>query len=77
MFMQMLEKLAMTVGTAMGGPVVPALVGIGHDVLKLIDSAKEVVHEDNIPKLEALREELEPKVLAHAQSTEDRLRGTK
>lgn len=74
-FMQTLTKLATTVGGAMSGGTVPALFEIGKSVLELIDNAKDVVNETDIPKLEALRDELEPKVMAHADKTEATLRG--
>lgn len=74
-FMNTLTKLAGTVTGAMSGGAIPAVVAIGGDLLKLLDDAKEVVNESDVPKLEALREELEPKVMAHADATEARLRG--
>lgn len=74
-FLSTLSKLATTVGAAMTGPVVPAVLEIGKDLLKLMDDAKDVVSSTDVPKLEALREELEPKVLAHADATEAKLRG--
>lgn len=75
-FLDIVEKLAATVGTALGGPVVPAVIAIGQDVLKLIDEAKTVVNETDVAKLNAIRDELEPKVLAHADATENELRGS-
>ena len=74
-FMDTLLQLSKTVGTVLGGPVVPAVLEIGKDVLKLIDEAKDVVEEKDQAKLIAMRDELEPLVLAHADSTEDKLRG--
>lgn len=74
-FMDTFTKLVETVGTALAGPVVPAVIEIGKDVIKLIDEAKTVVATDDVVVLTALRDELEPKVLAHADSTEDKLRG--
>lgn len=74
-FMNTLTKLATTVGGAMSGGTIPALFEIGKSVLDLIDNAKDVVGEDDVIKLEALREELEPKVMAHADKTEETLRG--
>lgn len=74
-FMSTLSKLATTVGGALGGPIVPAVLEIGKDLLKLMDDAKEVVSSTDVPKLEAMREELEPKVMAHADATENKLRG--
>lgn len=74
-FMQTLSKLATTVSGAMSGGAIPAIIGIAQDVVKLIDDAKDVVNEDDVPKLEAMREELETKVLAHADKTEQTLRG--
>jgi len=74
-FIDTLGKLAETVGTALGGPAVPAVIAIGKDVLELIDKSKDVVAETDVTKLEAMREELEPKVMAHADATEAALRG--
>lgn len=74
-FVDMVKQLAESVGEALAGPVVPAVVEIGKDVLKLIDEAKEVVNNKNAEELEVIRSELEPKVLAHADSTEAKLRG--
>lgn len=74
-FMDTLGKLAGTVSGALSGGAIPAVIAIGKDVLELIDNAKDVVAEDDVEKLEALREELEPKVMAHADSTEKTLRG--
>lgn len=75
-FVGMLSKLAGTVGTMLGGPLVPAAIEIGKDLLGLIDKAKAVVDEDDVVKLDAIRDELEPKVMAHADRTEASLRGT-
>lgn len=74
-FVGMVSKLAGTVGTMLGGPIVPAAIEIGKDLLGLIDKAKAVVSEDDAVKLDAIRDELEPKVMAHADSTEATLRG--
>lgn len=75
-FLATLTKLAQTVGTALGGPIVPAVIEIGKDVLELIDKAKDVVESKDVPALTALRDDLEPKVMAHADSTEHTLRGS-
>lgn len=74
-FLAAIEKLAGTVGTALGGPLVPAVLEIGKDVLNLIDKAKTVVSIDDADKLQTLRDDLEPKVMAHATATEKSLRG--
>lgn len=74
-FVDTIAKLAQTVGAALGGPVVPAVIAIGQDVLKLITKAKEVVNNENAVELDAIRDELEPKVMAHADATEAKLRG--
>ena len=68
-------KLAETISGALTGPAVPAVVEIGKDVIALIDNAKEVVSTNDAAKLQALRDDLEPKVLAHADATEKELRG--
>lgn len=75
-FVATLSKLAGTVGTMLGGPIVPAVVEIGKDLLGLIDKAKAVVSEEDAVKLDAIRDELEPKVMAHADRTEATLRGS-
>ena len=74
-FLTSLTKLATTVGGAMTGGAVPAIFEIGKDVLNLIDEAKTVVHTNDAPALQAIRDELEPKVLAHADKTATDLRG--
>jgi hypothetical protein len=74
-FVDTIKKLAETVGTALGGPIVPAVIEIGQDLLELIDNAKEVVGNKNAKELEVIRSELEPKVMAHADKTEANLRG--
>lgn len=55
-------------------PVAP-VVAIGQEVLKLIDKAQEVLGEDDAARLSALRDELEPLVMAHADETAAKLRG--
>lgn len=75
-FMEKLAQLAETVGGYLAGPIVPAAIEIGKDVLELIEKAKDVVDEDSVEELEALRADLEPKVMAHADATEAKLRGT-
>ncbi len=74
-FLDSVEKLATVVGGVLGGPLVPAALEIGKSVLQLIEDAKDVVHEDDVDKLNAIRNELEPKVMAHADKTENMLRG--
>lgn len=75
-FMDTLSKLAQTVSGALSGPIIPAVVAIGKDVVELIDKAKDIVEEDDVEVLENLRAELEPKVMAHADATEASLRGS-
>ena len=75
-FMSTLSKLAATVGDALSGNALPTVIAIGKDVLDLVDKAKEVVETKDLPKLEAIRDELEPKVMAHADATEKALRGS-
>lgn len=75
-FTNTLEKLVTAVSGALSGGAIPALIGIGGDVLDLIDKAKEVVKSDDVPQLNALRDQLEPLVMAHADKTEKTLRGT-
>ena len=75
-FIDTLSKLASTVSGAMSGGTIPAVISIAKDVIELVDKAKDVVAETDVPKLEALREELEASVLAHSKRTEDTLRGT-
>lgn len=76
-FLDTITKLVETVGGALTGPVVPAVVEIGKDVLNLIDNAKEVVSDTDAAHLQSLRDELEPKVMAHADATENALRTPK
>lgn len=75
-FLETIRKLAETVDKALDSPAVPAIIEIGRDVVNLIDSAKDVVAEDNVEVLTAIRDELEPKVMAHADRTEHTLRGS-
>lgn len=74
-FLDTLSKLAQTVGGALSGPIIPAVIEIGKEVVELIDKARDIVDEDDIPALEAMRDELEPRVMAHADATESKLRG--
>lgn len=74
-FVEELEKLVATVSGYLTGPIVPAAIEIGKDVLNLIDKAKDVVDSSDVATLEQLRTDLEPKVMAHADSTEKTLRG--
>lgn len=68
---------------ALGQTVLPFLkdtpagpiLAIGEKVLELIDKAQEVLTEDDAAKLSALRDELEPLVMAHADATAAKLRG--
>lgn len=74
-FVDTLLTLSKTVSAALTGPVVPAVIGIAQDVVQLIDKAKDVVDSDDVPALEAMLADLEPKVMAHADATEATLRG--
>ncbi len=74
-FLTTLTEVAGKVSAMLTGPVVPAAIAIGESVIKLIKDSKEVVASDDIPALDALLEDLEPKVLAHADTTEAKLRG--
>ena len=59
------EKLTPLLSGTPAGAVVLA----GKSVLDLIDTVQEVAAEDDVAKLKARREELEPKVLAHLDRT--------
>jgi len=74
-FVDTLADVAEKVGDALNGPIIPAIVEIGKSVVDLIDNAREVVDEPDVAKLQAMRDELEPKVMAHADQTEKTLRG--
>jgi hypothetical protein len=74
-FVTTVENLALKVGEALSGDTLPAVVEIGKSLLDLIDEAKQVVATDDVAVLQATRDELEPKVLDHADSTEKELRG--
>jgi hypothetical protein len=60
----------------MDSPIVPAAFSIGKDVLELIDNVSEIADTDEVDELNAIRDELEPKVLAHVDATEKALRGS-
>jgi hypothetical protein len=74
-FLDTLGKLAEKASVLLAGPIVPAAVEIGKGVLELIQSSKEVVAETDVPKLEAMYDTLYPQVMAHADATENKLRG--
>jgi hypothetical protein len=74
-FTDILGKVVTTVSGALGGGAVPAVISIGKDLLDLVDKARNVVASDDLPALDAMREELEPAVMAHADATEKVLRG--
>lgn len=57
------------------GPVVPAVLQIGQGVLDLIDDVKVTVNSTDADALQKMRDELERLVLAHADVTEEALRG--
>lgn len=74
-WMDTIANLAKNVGVALGGPVVPAVVAIGQDVIKLINESQHIVNATDAFELQKIRDELEPKVMAHADTTEQTLRG--
>lgn len=74
-FVTTLVKMGETVSKMMDNPAIPAIVEIGKDMLNVISAASQVVHTDDLPALEQLRDDLEPKVMAHADRTEKTLRG--
>jgi hypothetical protein len=74
-FVDTLGKLVGAVSGAMSDGTVPALIGIGQDLIKLVQQSKEVVASEDIPALEKMLDELTPVVLAHAEQTEKTLRG--
>jgi hypothetical protein len=77
-FMDTVTKLVSTVATALEGPVIPAVVSIAHDVVDLLQEAQDVVKsDDDAVELQSMLEELEPKVMAHADRTTAALRGEK
>lgn len=55
------------------GTPVGAVVQAGKSVLDLIDNVKDVASTDDAAALQAKRDELEPKVLAHLDRTIDSL----
>jgi hypothetical protein len=74
-FIDSLTKMVGTVSGLLAGPIVPAVLAIANDLIELIDNAKDVIHSDDQEALQALRDQLEPLVLAHADATEAKLRG--
>jgi len=74
-FLASLEKLVGTAGTLLGGPIVPAALEIGKDVVDLLHNAKTVVGTSDVAALDTMIADLEPKVMAHADRTEAALRG--
>jgi hypothetical protein len=58
---------------ALEGTPAGAVVEAGKSVLDLIDQVREVVSTDDAAALQAKREALEPKVLAHLDRTIDSL----
>lgn len=74
-FLDIMKRVTTTLTEAMAGPVVPAVVAIGKDVVDLIKESKEVVSNHDAAELQILLDDLEPKVLAHADATEAALRG--
>lgn len=69
-------ELGQTVSPFLKGTPVGPIVAIGQEVLSLIDKAQEVLGEEDAARLSALREELEPLVMAHADRTSAALRGS-
>lgn len=74
-FMNTLVKLGATISKVLEGPVLPAVVDIGKDFLNLINESAKVVDTTDLSTLEKMRDDLEPKVMAHADKTENELRG--
>lgn len=70
-----ITRIAGLVSKAIDGYIVP-VTEIARDVINLIDQAKEVVNTDDVATLQTLRDELEAKVMAHADKTEATLRGS-
>lgn len=68
-------ELGQTLAPFLQGTPVGPVVAIGQQVLELIDKAQEVLDEDDAARLSALRDELEPLVMAHADQTAAKLRG--
>lgn len=54
---------------------VTPVIAIGKKVLELIDEAEKVLSEPDVDRLKALREEIEPLVMARADEVSARLRG--
>jgi hypothetical protein len=75
-FVDSVAKLAETLGTVLGGPLVPVAVEIGKDVLALIDKSVYIVNATDALELQKIRDDLEPKVMAHADSVIASLHGT-
>ena len=69
-------KLGETVLPFLDGTPAEPVIAIAQKVLELIDKAQEVLDEDDAARLAALREEIEPKVMAHADATAAKLRET-
>lgn len=68
-------KLGETVLPFLQGTPAGPVIAIGKQVLELIDKAQEVLSEDDAATLSALRDQLEPLVMAHADETAAKLRG--
>jgi hypothetical protein len=68
-------EIAGEIDKAIEGYVVP-ITDIARQFIKLIDVAKDVVNTDDVAKLQQLRDDLEAKVMAHADKTEATLRGS-
>ncbi len=69
------QRLGETLAPFLEGTPAAPILAIGTKVIELIDTAKEVVSEDDAAALSALRDRLEPLVLAHAKDTAAALRG--
>jgi hypothetical protein len=74
-FINSIVEIAGKINKAIDGYLVP-ITGIARDFIQLIDMAKEVVDTDDVAKLQQLRDDLEAKVMAHADKTEATLRGS-
>jgi hypothetical protein len=74
-FIDKLIGLAETAGKLLNNETIPAALDIANNVIELIHSAKAVVSSDDAATLDASLQTLETQVLAHADRTENTLRG--
>jgi hypothetical protein len=70
-----LMNLVKQASAALDGPVIPAVLDIGKSVIELVDEVKGTINQNDAVILGELRDTLEAKVLGHADTTEDKLRG--